>query len=70
MMQQVPELVEDRLHLAVSQQCGLAGERRRQVAADQTQVRLQPGQARQESVHPGAAALVLTRIEIGVKGPQ
>ena len=40
MMQQVAELVEDGLHFAMRQQRGLAAHRRRQVAADQAQVRL------------------------------
>ena len=38
-VQQVAELVEDGLHFAVRQQRRLAAHRRREVAADQSQVR-------------------------------
>ena len=38
-VQQVAELVEDGLHFAMREQRGLAAHRRREVAADQSQVR-------------------------------
>ncbi len=41
MMQQMAELVEDGLHFAMRQQRRLAAHGRRQVAADQAQVRLE-----------------------------
>ena len=44
-MQQMAELVENRLHFAVRQQRGLVAHRRRQVAADQAEVRLRRIQA-------------------------
>src|SRR5450432_763041 len=69
MMQQVAELVEDRLHLAMRQQGWFVAHRRRQISADQAQVRLDVRQAREKGVHPGAAALIFTRIKIGVEGP-
>src|SRR5437016_9502238 len=69
-MQQMAELVEDRLHLAVGQQRGLAAYRRRQVPADQTQVRLNAGKSRQERVHPSSAPLVFPWKPIGVKRSQ
>ena len=69
-MQQVPELVKDGLHLAVSQQRGLVADRRRQISADQAEMRAHAGNPRQEGVHPGPAALVLARVEIGVERAQ
>ena len=54
-VQQVAELVEDGLHFAMRQQRGLAAHRRRQVAADQAQVRAEAVRRRtagdQASIH-------------------
>src|ERR1700759_1985991 len=72
-MQQMPELVENRFDLPVRQQRGLVADRRRKIAADQSQVRLESvsgGAAGQQAVHPGAAALVLSRIPIGVESAE
>src|SRR5207249_6594161 len=69
-MQQVTELVKNGLDLTVGQHRGLAAYRWRQISADQAEMRLQAGQARQESVHPRATPLVLARVEVGVKGTE
>ena len=67
-VQQVAEFVEDGLHFAMRQQRGLAADGRRQVAADQAQVRLASGRiAGDQRVHPGAAALVFARKPVGVE---
>ena len=67
--EQVAELVEERLHLAVREQRGLAADGRAQVAADQAEVRSVPAarHAGDEVVHPGAAALLLAREQVGVE---
>ena len=72
-MQQVAELVEDRLHFAMRQQRRLVSDRRREIAADQAQVRLEAvgvGPPVMKRIHPGAAALVLARIPVGIKAAQ
>ncbi len=71
MMQQVAELVKDGLHFAMRQQRGLAVHGRRQIAADQAQMRLALGRvAGDQRVHPGAAALVFARKPVGVEGAE
>ena len=72
-MQQVAEFVENGLHFAVSQQGRPAAGGRRQIAADQAQVRAEAAGGRtagDQRVHPGAAALVFARIPVGVKAAQ
>ena len=66
----MPELVKDGFHFAMRQQRRLAADGRRQIAADQPKVRLCVREARDEAIHPGSAALVFARIEIGVKRPE
>src|SRR4051794_20257362 len=64
------ELVEDRFHLAMSQQRRLLAYGWRQIAANQAQVRLvriDRRYARNKRVHPRAAALVLARIPVRVE---
>ena len=73
MVQQVSELVEDGLDLAMGQQRGLAAGGRGQIAAVQPQVgseALGSGAAGDQRVHPGAVALVLAREVVGVVGPE
>jgi len=69
-VEQVAELVEDGLDLAVREQGGLALHRRGHVAAHQADVRLAgpAGDRRQagaQRVHPRAAALRLARVPVG-----
>ncbi len=58
------------------QQCGLAVDRRRQIAADQAQVRalfrgiFGGGVAGEQGIHPRAAALVLARKPVAVEQSQ
>src|SRR5689334_17591347 len=73
MMQQMPELVEDSLHFAVGKKRRLAFDRRRQIAADQTQVRfesLRRKMAREKRIHPRPAPLVLARIPVRIERAQ
>ena len=70
-MEQVPKLVKDRLHLAMLEQRRLALARRCHVAAHQSQMRrprtICARSARDQIVHPRPSALRLSRIPIGVK---
>ena len=69
-MQQMAELMEDRLHFAVRQERGVIFDRRGKVSADQTEVRfkaIRGGAPGEKRVHPCTAALVLARIPIGVE---
>jgi len=55
------------------EQGGLVGERRGEIAADQAQVGVEARRRRaagDERVHPGSAALVLTRVPVGVETAQ
>src|SRR5688572_11491811 len=73
MMQEMPELVEDRLYFAMREQRGLAVHRRRQVSADQSQMGLPPlfsGGSGKKRIHPRASPLVLTREPISVERTQ
>ena len=65
-VEQVAELVENRLHLAVGEQRGLAIHRRAHVADDQAEVRLAE-RAGVQRVHPRAAALGFARVPVGVE---
>ena len=66
-VEQVAELVEDRLHLAVSEQRRLAVDRRRHVADDQPEVRLAECSPVWQRVHPRATALRLARMPVGIE---
>src|SRR5437868_2098650 len=76
MMQQMAELVEDSLGFAVRQEGGSAVDLRRQIAADQAQVRAPFSRIRgggvtcENGIHPRAAAFVLARIPVRVKGSE
>ena len=72
-VQQVAELVKDRLDFAVGEQCRAAAGRRVDVAAHQPEMRLEAlgrRTAGDQRPHPGAAALVLPRIPVGVEAAQ
>src|SRR5580692_9781223 len=69
-MQQMAELVENRLHIAMREQRRLTAQRFAEVAADEAQVRLKAAVRRaagDQRIHPGAAALVFARIPVGVE---
>jgi hypothetical protein len=65
-VKQVAELVEDRLHLAVGEQRGLAIDRRAHVADDQPEVRFARA-AGVQRVHPRAAAFRFARVPVGIE---
>ncbi len=69
-MKKMPEFVEDGFHFAVGQQRRLVAHRRREVPADQSEVRLPRIHCRNagdQRIHPGATPLVLARIPVRVK---
>src|SRR5438105_4796730 len=73
MMQQVTELVKNGFYFAMRQHGGLIAQRRGEVAADQTQVREEGAgvqSARDETIHPCAAALVFAGMPVGVETSQ
>ena len=73
MMQQMPELMKDRLHLAMCQQSRLVSDRRCQIAAHAPGVRLEVPRridARDKALHPGTVALRFARIPIRIKRSQ
>ena len=74
MVQQMAELVKNGLHLTMRQQGWTILAGRREVAADQAQMRILPSRclpamrlAGDQSVHPSAAAFVLARKPVRVK---
>ena len=70
-VQQMAEFMENGFHFAMSQQRRRVADRRRQVPANQTQVRLAFIRiAGDERIHPGAAALVFARKPIGVEAAE
>ena len=71
-MQQMAEFVEDRFHFAMSQQRGLVADRRREVAANTADVRLERRRldTGDEAFHPGAIALGFAREPIGVESAE
>ena len=72
-MEEVAELVKGRLDLAVREERGPTFLRRREVADHEPQVRRElvlTRAARDEVVHPGAAALRLAREPVGVERAQ
>ena len=69
MMQEMAELVENRLDFAMGQQRRFAIHGRGQIAADQSEVGAAGGGiAGDERVHPRPASLVFTREPVGVEG--
>ena len=65
-VQQVAELMEDRLDLVMGEQRGLAIHRRAHVADDQSEVRF-AGAAGVQRVHPRAAAFRFARMPVGIE---
>src|SRR5882724_5060946 len=66
MVQQVPEFVEQGLHVTVQQQGRLAARRWARIEAKHSQIWLRR-YGGEQAVHPRPAALVLARIEIDVE---
>ncbi len=73
-MEEVPELVEDRLNLSVGQERRPAFFRGGEVSGDEAEVRPEgasvPGPPREEVVHPGPLAFFRTRKPIRIEGSQ
>src|SRR5687768_582298 len=72
-MQEVAKFVEDGFNLAMGEERRLASDRRGKVAADQSEVRAKligGGAAGDQGIHPGAAALILAGIPVGVEAPE
>ena len=70
-MQQMSEFVEDGFHFAMRQQRWRVVNRRRQIAANESEMGLATIRiAGDERVHPGAAALVLARKPVRVEAAQ
>src|ERR1035438_2108507 len=72
MMQQVPELVENGLHLTMREQGRAIAHRRSKIPANESSVRLEAiaeGDARDKGVHPSTTPLVFPWEPVRVKGP-